>query len=134
MGRVIGVVMLPLAIVRVIHLLGLLLCLVFRPGTLNKSIRHIPLTIEKVFTLGLGALVDLGPGKAHQQLLGKGVVDNFALLALVVLKGLETRKCRCTADQLVGKVGLVRFAAVHLLVGIRSFVWVRQQLNKRGRK
>jgi hypothetical protein len=34
----------------------------------------------------------------------------------------------------VGKVGLVRFAAVHLLVGIRSFVWVRQQLNERGRK
>jgi hypothetical protein len=34
----------------------------------------------------------------------------------------------------VGKVGLVRFGAVHLPVGIRSFVWVRQQLNNRGRK
>lgn len=70
LGRlVVGVPLITavLAVVLVVHSLGVLLALMF--GFL---------AINGVHTLGLGKLVDLGTDEAHEKLLGKGVLHRLA--------------------------------------------------------
>jgi hypothetical protein len=115
---VVGVVVFVVAILLFIHMLRVLLRLMLGPAVslisviLNKKQRtrekigqskrqHVPFTIPVVSTLGLGQLVDLGPGKTDQQFLGKGVVDRLALLALVVLESLEGGKSCTPGDHFV---------------------------------
>jgi len=63
----VGVVLVVLAVMLIIHLFGVLLCLMLSP-----------LLVGKVHAFGLGELVDLGTGETGEELLGKGVVDGLA--------------------------------------------------------
>lgn len=89
-------------------------------GTLTSMMLGL-LTVDPVGTLGLGKFVDFSTGKTSKELLGKGVVDRLALLALVVLKGLEAGKGCATSQQLVTKGRLVCWLILDLVVGVVRF-------------
>lgn len=95
-SAVLGSVLILTTIVLVVELLSILL------GTVLG-----PFAVDPVGALGLGELVDLGAGEASEELLGEGVGDVLALLALVVLKGLECGKGGSAGEELVAEAGLV---------------------------
>jgi hypothetical protein len=146
---VVGVIVFVAAILFFIHMLHILLCLVFGPADslisaiLNKNTwkknrtrqkrRHIPFTIPVVSTLGLGQLINFGPGKTDEQFLGEGVVDRLALLALVVLESLEGRKGNTAGDRFVGQFGLMLLAiVVNPLVGFMRLIYRGKSLVDRN--
>lgn len=70
-------------------------------------------------------LVDLGGSEAGNELLGKGVRHGLALVALVVLEGLEASKGGAASDELVAEARLVLLEAVvvvDLLVRVLALV------------
>jgi hypothetical protein len=84
------------------------------------------MTIPRILALGLGELVDLTTNEPHQELLGKGMRDRLALVALMVFEQLHALEGGGAGDQLVTEAGLVLLregVVVDLGVRFAGFVW-----------
>jgi hypothetical protein len=98
-----------LNIMFVVHALRVLLCVVAGP-----------LGVDPVQAFGLNEFVSLGCGKAHEGLLGEGMRNGLALLALVVFKQLKSLKRGSTRDEFVREFA---FAHLWLVVAVVLMVY-----------
>lgn len=113
------------AVLFIVQILGLLLGVVLGA-----------LTVDKVETLGLGHLVDLGSGQGSEGLLGKSMADLLAFLALLFLPQVHGLPGGRPADELVGELGLVLLGdfirVVHLVTGVLGLGCERLMLVRTG--
>jgi len=83
------------------------------------------LAVEEVEPLGLEELVDLGAGDGRKRLLGEGVADGLAVLALPLLPQVHRLEGGPARYHLVRPLGLVRLAVVDLVARVLGIVWLR---------
>ena len=110
--------MVQVAILAIIHLLGLLLGVVLGP-----------LAVDEAQPLGLSELVDLEARGGREQLLCQPVVDGVALRPLPLLPDVHGLECSARAEELVGQLALARrVIAVHLVASVSGVTCVDESL------